>query len=223
MYIDGHIYFVTTKTYNNFPYFKNEIFCELFIMELMFCQKLFGFEIYAYKINPDHIHLLLCPNNAYNYSKIMQFVKRHFTRNCNILIGTEEYSPKGDNGHCRLYKEMPPTGGLKSIEILVREFDHKVFQLKEQFFAKYGLAIDIPRFKWQKSFHYHCITSKIDLANHIQYILNQSAKHGLPENKYCFVDNKLIIRKWLSKGNLRECRFYPNSYVNQYRGVLNTE
>jgi REP element-mobilizing transposase RayT len=196
-YIPGRVYFITTNTFNSFPYFENDILCQLFEKELEFCRKLFGFEIYAYKINPDHIHLLICPGNNHNYSAIMQFVKRHFTRNCNIVMDVDESPGKGDNGHCRLYKQMALSEKYNNLLPMIKRFDIEVLKMRDRFFTEFGPAIDIPRFKWQKSFHYHCIANGKDLMNHIQYIQKQSSKHKLNKNRHCFVD-KLILKLILS-------------------------
>lgn len=39
--------------------------------------------------------------------------------------------------------------------------------------------LDLPYFKWQKSFHSHVITSERDFVNHLSYIENNHLKHGL--------------------------------------------
>jgi len=33
IYLDNAVYFITFKTYDNYPYFKEQIFCDLFIKE----------------------------------------------------------------------------------------------------------------------------------------------------------------------------------------------
>jgi len=72
-YFENAIYFITTKTYKGYPYFNEDLFCEIFVEELFFCQKLKSFKIYGYKVNPDHVHLLIKPHIKHNYSKIMIF------------------------------------------------------------------------------------------------------------------------------------------------------
>ncbi|MFC1496583.1 transposase, partial [Candidatus Margulisiibacteriota bacterium] len=58
----------------------------MFIEKLLYCQKLKEFEIYGYKINPDHIHLLIQPNEKYDFSNIMGSLKRNFSRDCNRMM-----------------------------------------------------------------------------------------------------------------------------------------
>jgi hypothetical protein len=46
-------------------------------------------------------------------------------------------------------------------------------------------------FKWQRSFHNHIIEDEFGLHNHIEYLKNQSEKHGLNENKWLFIDKNV--------------------------------
>jgi REP element-mobilizing transposase RayT len=95
--------FITTSTYKRYPYFEEDIFCELFIEELNFCQKLKNFQIEAYKINPEHIHLLITPGERYNYSEIMGSLKRNFSRDYNDLINGNGFIRSiGDDSNRRL-------------------------------------------------------------------------------------------------------------------------
>jgi len=168
-YIDGAIYFITTNTYCRFPYFLEDILCELFIEELKLCKRLKKFQLYGYKINPDHIHLLIKPNIEFNFSKIIKSLKENFSRDANKLISFSkkiripEYT--SDTSTCRL---------------CIREFIRKKY---------YKIDIhNLPQFKWQKSFHYHIINNHIDFMNHMEYIKYQWIKHGLNKNKWCWVE-----------------------------------
>jgi REP element-mobilizing transposase RayT len=179
-------------------------------MELKFCRKLFGFDLYAYKINPDHVHLLICPNKTYNYSKIMQFIKRHFTRDCNFILsvsdeigGGKPSLIKGDIRECRLYQEPILSEPFGASLAQVKRHRNNVLLLKKVFWTDKKSAIDIPRFKWQKSFHYHYVTGEKDLINHVQYIQNQADKHGLSENKYCYIDKDMAKLNRESHANHR--------------------
>src|SRR3989338_7922059 len=94
-YIDNAIYFITTNTYNGYPYFENDILSELFVYEIETYKHINKFEIHGYKINPEHIHLLIQPYVKYNYSEIMHLMKRNFCRNANYILGYDMYiSPK---------------------------------------------------------------------------------------------------------------------------------
>ena len=90
-YIDDAIYFITTNTYNGYPYFKIDILCELFVCEIETYSRINKFEIHGYKINPEHIHLLIQPYGKYNYSEITRLLKSNFARNANRVLGYEKF------------------------------------------------------------------------------------------------------------------------------------
>ena len=102
-YEENSIYFIVTKTFQNFPYFKEPIFCELFIEELKLCKELKKFKLYGFCVIYDHLNLLIHPNNEFNISKVMQFLKRHCSRNANYIMGNViDFEFEGDIGQCRL-------------------------------------------------------------------------------------------------------------------------
>jgi len=55
-YGEGKIYYIVSKTRNNFSYFKETLFCDLFIEELRLCKQLKEFKLYAFSIIYDHIY-----------------------------------------------------------------------------------------------------------------------------------------------------------------------
>jgi len=129
----GYVYFVTVKTQDNFPYFREPIFCDFWIEELKLCKQLKKFELYGFCLLYDHFHIILKPEDEYNISKVMQFLKRHFSRNTNIILGCTNpkvrSSDEGDNGHCRLQVEEAQT--------LIQQLDENVTQWKSEFNQKY--------------------------------------------------------------------------------------
>jgi len=76
---DSYAHFVTTRTYENQPYFKNEEFSNILLKEIGFYSEKYGFEVLGWVIMPDHVHLLLWwdkeENSALSISKIMQGIK----------------------------------------------------------------------------------------------------------------------------------------------------
>ena len=48
------------------------------------------------------------------------------------------------------------------------------------------LRFDIPRFKWQGSFHDHIIRDEDDFNNHIEYIYINPVKHGIVDEPECY-------------------------------------
>lgn len=103
---ENAIYFVTSKTYHNYPYFREQIFCDLFVANLRLCKRLKGFLLYGWVLNHDHFHLLIQPNDEFNISKVMQFLKRHISRDMNYVTGYNKYDQPTTEGHSR----MSPSG-----------------------------------------------------------------------------------------------------------------
>ncbi|MBU0581150.1 MAG: transposase, partial [Candidatus Margulisbacteria bacterium] len=182
IYIENQTYFLTTNTYKYYPFFKHDLLCELFLEELSLCQKLKGFTLFGYKINPNHAHLMIKPNKTHDFSKIMQFTKRHFARNCNLLIP----STKATLANVAFRSES---------DLLIKEFQ-KNFS-KNYLQNKHTEIKNLPPFKWQKSFHYHIIEDNFDFYNHLAYIKTQWIKHKQSENKWCYIhpEYKLLIPK----------------------------
>ncbi len=97
-------YFITVKTHNNSPFFKESIFCDLFVENLKLCKRLKGFLLYGWVLIYDHFHLMVQPSDKFNISKVMQFLKRHISRNINVIMGYTSINTnlEGDIGQCRL-------------------------------------------------------------------------------------------------------------------------
>jgi len=55
----SYAHFITTKTYNNCPYFKDEESCRILVEELEFYSKKYAFVLTGYVIMPNHLPLLV--------------------------------------------------------------------------------------------------------------------------------------------------------------------
>ncbi|NQU77664.1 transposase [Candidatus Falkowbacteria bacterium] len=172
---DIETYFITTTTKRRFPFFKEEIFCELFIDNLRLCKEMKKFTLYGFSILYDYVHLLIEPGEEFNISRIMQFLKRHFSRDMNCLLTNE-----GGLRESRLQG-----GGYKVFSEIVQNHDNKLKNLKNKFLKKYSSANNpSPKFMWQESFYDHVIRGNQDFSNHREYIFNNCCKHriwGNPE------------------------------------------
>ncbi|MCF7794321.1 MAG: transposase [Candidatus Cloacimonetes bacterium] len=169
-----NIYFITCAVHDKIEFFKESQLCELWIQEIKLCKELKQFLLIAFCLIYDHFHLLIKPNNEIaNYSKIMHFLKRNFSQNANKILGyvrlndEGDNAPEGDNAHCLQWQI---------------KMDNFVIQTRNKFLEKHGKYHNLPKFKWQKSFHDHIIRNQKDLANHWNYTMNNFLKHGLPEN-----------------------------------------
>jgi len=154
-YIRGAVYFITTVTKERYKYFCDEIFVHVLVEQIYFAQQLLQFQLYAYAIMPDHVHVLIQPHDGYNYSKIMFSIKKQFSHNANRVMG---YNPFPD------YEND--------------EMNIKLQHYRDKFLKKYPSTCPYPRFLWQKSFHDHIIQNNHDFHNHVGYILHQNKKHG---------------------------------------------
>lgn len=85
--IENAVYFITTNTHNRIEYFHENILCDLLVEDLWETQRLKCFNIFAYKINPEHMHALIQPRGKDSYSEIMRSFKTNFSRNANRVMG----------------------------------------------------------------------------------------------------------------------------------------
>ena len=186
------VYFITTVTQGRFPFFQEDLFCDLFIENLKLCKKLKKFKLFGFVVLPDHVHLLIQPGDEFNISKVMFSIKKQFSHDVNRVIGYNDfYSSKNEGGQT--------FARLQDDDIL--NYQENIKKMGNQYFEKYfdRFCDKIP-FKWQESFHDHVIRSEEDFFNHLNYIYFNCVKHNIcadPE-KYrwlfsnrefaCFID-----------------------------------
>ncbi|MCU0848817.1 MAG: transposase [Spirochaetes bacterium] len=161
--------------------------------------ELHGSTLFGYKINPDHVHILLQTIPGANISKITGSLKRNFSRDINNLMLGKNLI-RGQNN---IYAGLSFIGADSNRRLLYDDRDQysgtnpcprpcntglmKHLQTMEKIINfNGGTDPEFPFFKWQKSYYYHLITDQRDYENHVMYIRKQWIKHGLPENKWCF-------------------------------------
>jgi len=193
IYFEGATYFVTCVTHNFVEYFKEPIFCELFIAVLKLAIKIKEFDLYAFVVLLDHFHLLFRPHKVEDLPKIMHFIKRHFTRNANFILGYDN-----EGAICKsLLRLGEKDNKFANIKENIEDFYEFVVNSRKQFFAKYGSnQTPFLKFKWMKSYRDHYIRNNEDLSEHVKYIYNNPFKHKIPnaENyKYIFNNYKDLI------------------------------
>jgi len=173
-YGQDYVYFVVTKTSDNYPYFREPIFCELLIEELKICEQLKRFKLYAFSVICDHLNLLVQPGDEYNISKILQSIKKETARDINYIINYHKgHINKGDMPECRLQGEQ-----------YSRHYDQTFIVPKlsifcHEFIKKYP-GQPFPKFQWQKSFYSHVVANDSDFENHFNYTVHNPEKHNLP-------------------------------------------
>ena len=190
-YEENSIYFIVTKTFRNFPYFKEPIFCELLIEELKLCKELKKFKLYGFCIIYDHLNLLIHPNNEFNISKVMFSIKKQFSHNANRIMGYNELlHNEGEQAFVRLRY-----GGAGDRDESIDNHHKIIDDFHDQFIKKYGRdQIIIPKFKWQKSFYDHIIRNKKDFEYHYNYAVYNFQKHNLPSDwKYTSLNYRGLV------------------------------
>lgn len=191
IYVPNGIYFITTNTYDRYPYFYNEILCELFLEILDFTSIIKQFNIHGFAINLEHIHLIIEPTGKYNYSEIMGSLKRNFSRNCNNLMLGKNFLSNGDEGVAQETGIPVQRLQRKYTDIRGNQYfiDHlsRLAGLQSKFFSANNNDNTRVRFKWQSSFRDHLIREEKDYLNHLNYILKQPVKHQLPGRRWYWI------------------------------------
>ena len=165
-YLENQIYFVTTKTHQGFEYFKEEIFCDLLVDNLSICKKLKQFDLYAFCILFEHLHLMLKPLGKYNISQIIKSLKENVSCDINRVMNTK-------------VTETPAS----RLQWIYKNKGIDLYSYRKKFQKKYNKnQIVIPKFKWNKSFYDHIIRNEKDFHNHYNYTAYNFQKHNLPKN-----------------------------------------
>lgn len=165
-YLQDHAYFVTGVTQDRFRYFKEEIFCEVFLENLRMGQEMKGFALHGWFLGYDHFHLLVTSRDKANISEIMRSLKSNVSCDINRIMNP---TLEGE-------VTAPRLQGIYGNRM-------KFFDLKTQFHQKYSTphTIPFPKFQWQRSFHDHVIRNEKDFENHMKYIEKNPLKHAMPE------------------------------------------
>lgn len=80
--LNGYPSFITTKTLNNYPFFSNRSNAEILISCLLFGQRNNWFDLLAFVIMPDHLHLIIIPKEK-NISQSMHSIKSFSSKEIN--------------------------------------------------------------------------------------------------------------------------------------------
>jgi len=58
---EHYIHFVTSRTFDHFPYFKEKKNCLILLKNIDYYRKRHKFKLYGFVVMPDHVHLLIEP------------------------------------------------------------------------------------------------------------------------------------------------------------------
>ena len=77
----GHARFLTFSCYHRLPLFNEYWVRDDFVRQLGLVQSRFGFDMYAWVVMPDHVHLILMPHTPeLTVTTILRSLKRPFSR-----------------------------------------------------------------------------------------------------------------------------------------------
>ena len=86
-YVEGGTFFFTLVTKDRIPFFNNNENCEIFLSAVEKVRKNRPFDLDAWCILPDHIHLIITlPENEHNYSNIIREIKKNVTKNIRLHL-----------------------------------------------------------------------------------------------------------------------------------------
>jgi len=80
IFLDGYSYFITVVTHQRNPILIDNL--ELLRNAFRESRSKYEYRIDAIVILPDHFHMIISPQNAMEYPKIVSAIKRYFSRYC---------------------------------------------------------------------------------------------------------------------------------------------
>jgi putative transposase len=76
-----HAHELTYSCYNGIPLFKSRLFCSFFVNAVEFSRDKYNFDVWAYVVMPEHVHILLYPKDKeYSISNILKSIKQSVSR-----------------------------------------------------------------------------------------------------------------------------------------------
>ena len=149
LFIDNSYLFITIVTRNRAPILIDNVSTLRASFEE--AKEVYKFDVYAIAILPEHMHMILIPENIKDYPKIIRAIKYNFSRKIN------------DGGMA-----IPPYINRSPND----SEDIKVFALCNLSKNKINKGI------WQDRYIEHTIRDENDLNNHLNYIHYNPVKHG---------------------------------------------
>ncbi len=110
--VPGHGHELTFTTYRHVKVFNDHECAWIFLASLDRARELLGFQILAYVVMPEHVHVLILPPEGYDVSKILHRIKQPSSmkmshlRNSNPEIADQlRVKVKGDRLETRLWQQ----------------------------------------------------------------------------------------------------------------------
>jgi putative transposase len=147
-FIKGAFYHVTSRTNNKVHVFESELGQKIILLTLEDAKEKFGFTLTNFCIMPNHIHLLIRPENGVCLSKIMQWIKTRSAKRWNLIHYSKDHL-WGDRYFSRAIKDM-------------REYFHVMSYIDQNPVAA-GLVSDPAEWKSSGAFYkQHGLTGLVD-------------------------------------------------------------
>lgn len=169
----SYIHYITTKTFENFQYFKDEKRCLILLKELDFYRKKLDFKVLGYVIMPDHLHCLIWWDveryPELTISKIMRGVKSFSAKRMLEYFGKRNPSPAGRRGHLTSQWLGQATQPTQKEYFHQKAYPHR--RMSEQKFRI-----------WQPNFYDFNIYTEQKFLEKLNYIHDNPRRAGLCEN-----------------------------------------
>ncbi|MCX6784504.1 MAG: transposase [Candidatus Komeilibacteria bacterium] len=165
IFIEGGFYFITCRTLQQHKIFCSDFVIKLFLEVLDYCRSKLHFVLLAFVVLPDHIHLLICPNERNTISDVIRHIKGRFARQYNLAVTEDEFL-----GYQKRNKQLTAVA-----EEFILGDQQEEFILGDQQQPEDNTI-------WQKSFYDRIICSEQQFENIVNYIDYNAVKHGLVKN-----------------------------------------
>jgi putative transposase len=90
-FIEGAFYHVTSRTNNKIRVFERKLGQKIMLLTLEAAKEKYGFSLTNFCIMPNHIHLLIRPENGESLSKIMHWIKTRSAKRWNFIHGSKDH------------------------------------------------------------------------------------------------------------------------------------
>ena len=90
-FIEGAFYHVTSRTNNQIRVFERKLGQKIILITLQDAKEKYRFVLTNFCIMPNHIHLLIKPENGTCLSKIMQWIKTNSAKRWNYIHGSKDH------------------------------------------------------------------------------------------------------------------------------------
>ena len=87
--LEGYAYFVTTNVYHRQKLFSNSKIADIVLAALFFLREKGYYRLYSFVIMPEHLHLIILPQNKKTVSQIMHSLKSYTAKKINSLLGRD--------------------------------------------------------------------------------------------------------------------------------------